>query len=392
MRFAFHAVAAGSTVRQVLFRPASDIGHAFVQAGLVLVVLVLSATSCGAVVADEVAPSLRLKTFVPRAAVPERRFPIRLAQSGPSFLELLFGGGSAPPVRRTRPRPRFASPGYVPYGYRNPDAHRQRGYSLFGGIFDSQRSPYPRSYPGRYRTVCVRTCDGYYFPISASTSRSQFYRDAEKCQSRCGQEATLFYQPFGQPGAKSLVDLDGNRYEKMSYAFKYRKAVDPACRCTPQPWSAMEKARHAEYAEAETDAQYKARKALEAASIKPYLTPEQIARNEERKRKEVAERQLAFFVLQYGSGLDPLMKLAAASRFDLSKINVITPGEQVVAEQKKPARVHRRFPRRWVSQYQRRYQMQPLRWYRLRQRLPTRRYPVRRLPQGFSGRVYRVYR
>ena len=29
---------------------------------------------------------------------------------------------------------------------------------------------------GTFRTVCVRTCDGYYFPISYSTSASRFRR------------------------------------------------------------------------------------------------------------------------------------------------------------------------------------------------------------------------
>src|SRR6266540_3435428 len=35
-------------------------------------------------------------------------------------------------------------------------------------------SPYART----YRTLCVRTCDGYYFPISYATNRSHFKTDA----------------------------------------------------------------------------------------------------------------------------------------------------------------------------------------------------------------------
>ena len=33
-----------------------------------------------------------------------------------------------------------------------------------------------------YRTVCVRTCDGYYYPISFSTNASRFREDEMTCR------------------------------------------------------------------------------------------------------------------------------------------------------------------------------------------------------------------
>ena len=36
---------------------------------------------------------------------------------------------------------------------------------------------------GTYRTVCDRVCDGYYFPISATGTRSRLKQDARVCQS-----------------------------------------------------------------------------------------------------------------------------------------------------------------------------------------------------------------
>ena len=46
-----------------------------------------------------------------------------------------------------------------------------------------------------YRTLCVRLCDGYYFPVSFSTLPNHFQRDAELCQSRCAAPAELLLPP-----------------------------------------------------------------------------------------------------------------------------------------------------------------------------------------------------
>lgn len=241
--------------------------------------------------------------------------------------------------------------------------------------------------------MCVRTCDGYYFPISSSASRSELYRDAEKCQARCGQETTLFYQPSGDTSAKALVDLNGHRYEKMSYAFKYRKTFNASCRCRPQSWAGSELQRHANYAEAETDEQFKARKALEQASITPYLSPEQIALNEEKARRKIEARNLAAHVLLYASGTDPLMKLADASSFDLRKAPAPKQIAKIAESRDKPQRTRRHYPRRLVFG-QRSYRMRPIRWYwsGMGRRLPVRRFPARRTSRPRNGRVYRIYR
>ena len=34
---------------------------------------------------------------------------------------------------------------------------------------------------GTYRTLCVRTCDGYYFPISFKVTRAKFNTDSIAC-------------------------------------------------------------------------------------------------------------------------------------------------------------------------------------------------------------------
>jgi hypothetical protein len=52
-------------------------------------------------------------------------------------------------------------------------------------------------FAGTYRTVCVRLCDGFYFPISFSTYRSHFQKDAQRCEQSCPNRSRLFAHPTG---------------------------------------------------------------------------------------------------------------------------------------------------------------------------------------------------
>lgn len=87
---------------------------------------------------------------------------------------------------------------------------------------------------GAYRTLCVRKCDGYYFPISNSTTRARFDTDASLCQASCpNAEVELFLQPVNQD-ANAAVALDGTPYTSLPNAFRYRKALDAGCSCRRQ--------------------------------------------------------------------------------------------------------------------------------------------------------------
>ena len=52
---------------------------------------------------------------------------------------------------------------------------------------------------GTFHTVCVRTCDGYYFPISYSTVPSRFADDERSCQRLCPAAEVALYS-FHNPG------------------------------------------------------------------------------------------------------------------------------------------------------------------------------------------------
>lgn len=80
-----------------------------------------------------------------------------------------------------------------------------------------------------YRTLCVRTCDGYYFPISFSTGRSRFKIDEAVCQSMYGGEpAELFVHQNGSP-SDTAVSLKGEPLDTATNAFAYRHFYSPSC-------------------------------------------------------------------------------------------------------------------------------------------------------------------
>ncbi len=93
---------------------------------------------------------------------------------------------------------------------------------------------------GTYRTVCVRTCDGFYFPISYSTVPARFAADAQTCQRLCpGSQVTLY--TYHNPGEEieQAVSADGAPYTVLPNAFRYRKEVVSGCFCRPpgQTWA-----------------------------------------------------------------------------------------------------------------------------------------------------------
>jgi hypothetical protein len=100
---------------------------------------------------------------------------------------------------------------------------------LFGGnVFTSA----PGQMGGTYRTVCVRTCDGYYFPISFETTPDHFRQDEQTCQRMCPAADVQLYT-YHNPGEEvaQAVSLNGRLYTELPTAFQYRKALNPACSC-----------------------------------------------------------------------------------------------------------------------------------------------------------------
>ena len=111
--------------------------------------------------------------------------------------------------------------------------------SLFGGTIISQGGDGAPA--GTYRTVCVRTCDGYYFPISYSTVPNRFADDQHACQRQCPASEAVLYS-YRNPGEdmNQAVSLNGQPYTELPNAFRYRKEFAGAacsCRRPGQTWA-----------------------------------------------------------------------------------------------------------------------------------------------------------
>jgi hypothetical protein len=93
---------------------------------------------------------------------------------------------------------------------------------------------------GTFHTVCVRTCDGYYFPISYSTVQSRFADDERSCQRLCPAAEVALYS-FHNPGEamEQAVSANGQLYTALPNAFHYRKEFTAACSCRKpgQSWA-----------------------------------------------------------------------------------------------------------------------------------------------------------
>lgn len=83
-----------------------------------------------------------------------------------------------------------------------------------------------------YRTICVRLCDGYYFPVSFSTLPNHFQRDSDACQSKCAAPVELYYHQNPGAGVEQAVSAKGNtNYTALKTAFRYRKEYVHGCSC-----------------------------------------------------------------------------------------------------------------------------------------------------------------
>ncbi|HLH12223.1 MAG TPA: DUF2865 domain-containing protein [Methylovirgula sp.] len=131
------------------------------------------------------------------------------------------------------------------YAYCRPDAPQQpRGFfeSLFGG----QSSPQPQSPDmdpleegpaptgpetphGGSEVLCVRHCDGYFFPMTYSPRGSASLQDF--CQASCPDAEVSVYTRVPGQEIQTAVGLDGKPYTDLPGALKYQKSLDPSCTC-----------------------------------------------------------------------------------------------------------------------------------------------------------------
>jgi hypothetical protein len=96
--------------------------------------------------------------------------------------------------------------------------------SLSNHLNGSGREQLRADNSGPSKAFCVRTCDGHFFPVTASAGMTA----ADSCRSFCPASETKL---FGGSNIDTAMAPDGGRYADLPNAFVYRKAMVNGCTC-----------------------------------------------------------------------------------------------------------------------------------------------------------------
>lgn len=160
-----------------------------------------------------------------------RRKPKTTEEDGGDFFSRLFGGG----VRRSEtPEAREAAEAAERRRLVLLQA-RERGTNVTR-ILNPNGETTVFGPPGEFSTMCVRTCDGYFFPISPNSSSGDFERDQKNCETTCpGTQVQLYYRPAGDEATETMMSVAGGEaYSSLPTAYLYRDVTKPrpaACGC-----------------------------------------------------------------------------------------------------------------------------------------------------------------
>jgi hypothetical protein len=160
-------------------------------------------------------------------------------------LERLRSGGLGGGERENQRRSVLLALGQNNCGPQYANAVQQGPGNFLNNLFGNNNTPNPPPadvgpQSGTFRTVCVRTCDGAYFPISFATVPGRFPDDERTCKALCpATEASLY--AYRNPGEdmNQAVSISGQPYTSSPNAFRFRQEFNPSCACKAagQTWS-----------------------------------------------------------------------------------------------------------------------------------------------------------
>jgi len=105
------------------------------------------------------------------------------------------------------------------------EGRRREHISVVSGRSEAHAS---RSYAGG-QPVCVRLCDGFFFPLSAAAG-DVASQDAA-CNSLCPDAPTEVYYRNGSDSIEGAVSAHGRLYTALPVSLRYRGTSDNTCTC-----------------------------------------------------------------------------------------------------------------------------------------------------------------
>jgi hypothetical protein len=105
------------------------------------------------------------------------------------------------------------------------EGRRRERISVVSGRSETHAS---RGYAGN-QPVCVRLCDGFFFPLSAAAG-DVASQDAA-CNSLCPDAPTEVYYRNGSDSIEGAVSAHGRLYSALPVSLRYRGTSDSTCTC-----------------------------------------------------------------------------------------------------------------------------------------------------------------
>ncbi|MEO5322688.1 DUF2865 domain-containing protein [Mesorhizobium sp. CC13] len=87
---------------------------------------------------------------------------------------------------------------------------------------------------GEFRTLCVRTCDGYFFPMSNGAALSDFERDQKRCEAACPGTELFYHLADGEAQEDMVSARTAEPYRELPSAYRYKRTGlprTPDCGC-----------------------------------------------------------------------------------------------------------------------------------------------------------------
>ena len=81
------------------------------------------------------------------------------------------------------------------------------------------------------QAVCVRSCDGSFFPVSYAASGGRLDGLEDMCRALCPNADVALYTYPASGEIEQAVSISGARYMDSPTALKYRQTYDPSCSC-----------------------------------------------------------------------------------------------------------------------------------------------------------------
>ena len=201
---------------------------------------------------DDCFPGLVVRNFAPPPARRLNRYAIgsgfaaalvaaaMLAPQLSSVLASDSGGAMQFWLDQSKPhRPAYAQPAaanvFFPAVSRERLEPRARRASRAVHVAQAQVQTESSGSQGR-RAVCVRLCDGYFFPVGDLADESQTSGQEAICAGLCpGAPTQLYIQPSGSDKIEDARSTRDRRlYSALPVAFRHTTKTDRTCSCQPQ--------------------------------------------------------------------------------------------------------------------------------------------------------------